>query len=265
MLVQTKGALQRKPQGERNALHAASLFQGATSPAPAGSTGHRMSPPRWPFSFPDRSCAEPPDGREPDSLGRCRMVLYHGTAITPPANARADSPALMPLFAATDLTCLRGERLVFQELSFAVEAGGALVLLGPNGSGKSSLLRMMAGLLRPFSGGMSWDGEPVSSDPDLHRSRVHYVGHLDAVKPVLSARENLAFWASMGGAADPMGAGDGGIGAAGRAAYRRCSGALPFGGAEAAAEPCPHPCGTGAALAARRAFGGARPRRHRPA
>ena len=31
----------------------------------------------------------------------------------------------MPLFAATDLTCLRGERLVFQELSFAVEAGGA--------------------------------------------------------------------------------------------------------------------------------------------
>ena len=63
----------------------------------------------------------------------------------------------MPLFAATDLTCLRGERLVFQGLSFAVEAGGALVLLGPNGSGKSSLLRMMAGLLRPFSGGMSWE------------------------------------------------------------------------------------------------------------
>jgi heme exporter protein A len=133
-------------------------------------------------------------------------VLYHGTAITPPATAQADSTALMPLFAATDLTCLRGERLVFQGLSFAVEAGGALVLLGPNGSGKSSLLRMMAGLLRPFSGGMSWDGAAISADPDLHRSRVHYVGHLDAVKPVLSARENLAFWASMGGAADPMGA-----------------------------------------------------------
>ena len=142
----------------------------------------------------------------PIALGRCRTVLYHGTAITPPANAQADSTALMPLFAATDLTCLRGERLVFQGLSFAVEAGGALVLLGPNGSGKSSLLRMMAGLLRPFSGGMSWDSAPISADPDLHRSRVHYVGHLDAVKPVLSARENLAFWASMGGAADPMGA-----------------------------------------------------------
>jgi heme exporter protein A len=140
----------------------------------------------------------------PIDLGRCRTVLYHGTSIMQPTNARADSPAPMPLFAANDLTCLRGERLVFQGLSFAMDTGGALVLLGPNGSGKSSLLRLMAGLLRPFSGGMSWDGEPVSSDPDLHRSRVHYVGHLDAVKPVLSARENLAFWASMGGAADPM-------------------------------------------------------------
>ncbi|EWY40485.1 cytochrome C biogenesis protein CcmA [Skermanella stibiiresistens SB22] len=112
----------------------------------------------------------------------------------------------MPLFAGTDLTCLRGERLVFQDLSFSVEAGGALVLLGPNGSGKSSLLRLMAGLLRPFAGGLSWDGAAVADDPDLHRGRVHYVGHLDAVKPVLSARENLAFWAEMGGAADPMAA-----------------------------------------------------------
>jgi heme exporter protein A len=112
----------------------------------------------------------------------------------------------MPLFAGTDLTCLRGERLVFRELSFAVEGGGALVLLGPNGSGKSSLLRLMAGLLRPFAGSMSWDGTPVSDDPDVHRARVHYVGHLDAVKPVLSARENLAFWAAMGGADDPAGA-----------------------------------------------------------
>src|SRR4051812_46545340 len=81
----------------------------------------------------------------PIDLGRCRTVLYHGTSIMQPTNARADSPAPMPLFAANDLTCLRGERLVFQGLSFAMDTGGALVLLGPNGSGKSSLLRLMAG------------------------------------------------------------------------------------------------------------------------
>lgn len=109
----------------------------------------------------------------------------------------------MPVLSGTDLSCLRGERLVFRNLDFRAEAGGALVLLGPNGSGKSSLLRLMAGLLAPFSGRLDWDGTPVSSDPDAHRARVHYVGHLDAVKPVLSAQENLSFWAAMGGAEDP--------------------------------------------------------------
>ena len=91
----------------------------------------------------------------------------------------------MPVFAGSELTCLRGDRLVFTGLDFSIAPGEALVLLGPNGSGKSSLLRVMAGLLRPFRGRLSWDGVPVADDPDGHRARVLYVGHLDAVKPVL--------------------------------------------------------------------------------
>lgn len=109
----------------------------------------------------------------------------------------------MPAFAGIDLTCLRGDRLVFTELDFRLEPGEALMLLGPNGSGKSSLLRILAGLLRPFRGKLAWDDLDVSDEPDQHRRRVHYVGHLDAVKPVLSAAENLAFWARLGGAGDP--------------------------------------------------------------
>lgn len=112
----------------------------------------------------------------------------------------------MSLFAGTRLTCLRGDRLVFCDLDFAVPAGGALVLVGPNGSGKSSLLRLMAGLLRPFAGTLTWNGAPIAADPDAHRTRLHYVGHLDAVKPVLSARDNLAFWAALAGVPDPRGA-----------------------------------------------------------
>ncbi|WP_035693547.1 heme ABC exporter ATP-binding protein CcmA [Azospirillum halopraeferens] len=109
----------------------------------------------------------------------------------------------MPVFAGTDLTCLRGDRLVFTGLDFRVGSGEALLLLGPNGSGKSSLLRIMAGLLRPFRGRLAWDDAAVADDPDRHRGRAHYVGHLDAVKPVLTATENLAFWAALGGAPVP--------------------------------------------------------------
>ena len=103
----------------------------------------------------------------------------------------------MPQFHGRDITCIRGERIVFAGLGFALDAGGALLLKGPNGSGKSSLLRLMAGLLRPALGALAWDGEAVWSDPDGHRRRLHYVGHLDAVKPAFTVAENLAFWCGL--------------------------------------------------------------------
>lgn len=103
----------------------------------------------------------------------------------------------MSVFSGHDLICVRGERLVFKNLSYSVQSGGALVLIGPNGTGKSSLLRMMASLLRPYHGHLAWDGQPVKEDPEAHRARTHYVGHHDAIKPVLTVEENLAFWAGL--------------------------------------------------------------------
>jgi heme exporter protein A len=101
-----------------------------------------------------------------------------------------------------DLACLRGERLVFKGLSIALEAGAALRLTGPNGSGKSSLLRLIAGLGRPAAGTIAWNGASVFDDADAHRRRLLFLGHQDAVKPWLTARENLAFWAALHGARD---------------------------------------------------------------
>tara|TARA_R110002073_G_scaffold142247_1_gene294043 strand:+ start:1927 stop:2580 length:654 start_codon:yes stop_codon:yes gene_type:complete len=102
-------------------------------------------------------------------------------------------------FEGTSLDCLRSARPVFRGLDFALKSGGALVLTGPNGSGKSSLLRLMAGLLPPAGGDLSWNGTAVADDPDAHRMRLRYLGHLDAVKPALTASENLAFWAGLMG------------------------------------------------------------------
>ncbi len=86
---------------------------------------------------------------------------------------------------------MRGERLVFRGLGFTVPPGGALLLLGPNGAGKSTLLRVLAGLLRPEAGRVRWHGDEIVG-------QVAFVGHQDAVKPGLTAWENLALHARLG-------------------------------------------------------------------
>jgi heme exporter protein A len=99
---------------------------------------------------------------------------------------------------AEGLTAWRGERLVFAGLGFTLDPGAALLLLGPNGSGKSTLLRLLAGLGRVAAGRLLWGGEDALADPVAHAARVAYVGHHDAVKPGLTAAENLRFWGGAG-------------------------------------------------------------------
>jgi len=106
-------------------------------------------------------------------------------------------------FAGDALACIRAERLVFQGLSFALRDGGALRLTGPNGSGKSSLLRVMAGFLRPAAGSLTWNGADVIREREAHGARLAYIGHLDAAKPVLTVAESVRFWARLYGAEDP--------------------------------------------------------------
>jgi len=111
------------------------------------------------------------------------------------------SPSIQPAaaLAGEHLACRRGERLVFAGLSFALAAGGALVLTGPNGSGKSSLLRLLAGLARPEAGVISWQGADIGGDLAVHRGRLHFIGHQDALKGMLTVGETLHFWAGMRG------------------------------------------------------------------
>jgi heme exporter protein A len=103
----------------------------------------------------------------------------------------------LSVFTGEGLSCRRGGRIVFAGLGFALQPGKALLLTGPNGSGKSTLLRVMAGLMAADAGGLSWDGLPVVEDPAAHRRRLHFLGHLDGVKPVLTVSENLRFWAKI--------------------------------------------------------------------
>jgi heme exporter protein A len=95
---------------------------------------------------------------------------------------------------AVDLACRRGGRDVFSGVSFNVGAGELLAITGRNGAGKSSLLRIVAGLIRPVGGRLWLEG----GGPELSiAEQVHYLGHQDPVKPSLSVLENLQFWAAF--------------------------------------------------------------------
>ncbi len=109
------------------------------------------------------------------------------------------------VLAATSLDCVRGGRLVFEGVNFDLGPGQVMILEGPNGSGKTSLLRLVAGFIRPAGGGLTWDGAPVTDDTEAFRGRLRFVGHLDAVKPVFTVSENLAFWAGLQGGDDDGG------------------------------------------------------------
>jgi heme exporter protein A len=95
------------------------------------------------------------------------------------------APAAVEPLVATGLACRRGDRLLFDGLDLCVEAGGALHLEGPNGSGKSSLLRLLAGLLRPAAGSITGGG------------RRGFLGHDGALKPRQLLGSELAHWARL--------------------------------------------------------------------
>lgn len=91
---------------------------------------------------------------------------------------------------------------MFEDLSFSLEGGSALVVTGANGIGKSSLLRTLAGLVPLAQGSIRLEGGAPDTPPQEH---IHYFGHQDAVKPALSALENLQFWRNFCAAAHGSG------------------------------------------------------------
>lgn len=99
---------------------------------------------------------------------------------------------------AENLAGVRAGETIFACLSFKLVAGEALIVTGPNGSGKSTLLRIICGLLAPENGTVALHEDAVSIPV---RAACHYLGHLNAMKPALSVRENLLFWQKFNGAA----------------------------------------------------------------
>jgi len=87
--------------------------------------------------------------------------------------------------------CTRGNRRLFHDLSFRLEAKQALHVRGENGSGKTSLLRMVAGLSPVESGEIRWHDERIAARGEAFRRDLVFLGHSNGLKDDLSAVENL--------------------------------------------------------------------------
>ncbi len=90
----------------------------------------------------------------------------------------------------------RGERVLFDNLSFTAPSACLVHLQGANGSGKTTLLKTLAGLITPDLGEIAWRGERLSHAADF-RARLNYIGHQGGLNAELDAFENLEFIATL--------------------------------------------------------------------
>lgn len=97
------------------------------------------------------------------------------------------------------LAVRRGGRLLFEGLDLELAAGEACALTGPNGAGKTSLLRAVAGLVRPEAGEVAFEGAEAEA---ARGAGLHLIGHQDGLKPARTAWEELRFWSLWCGGTD---------------------------------------------------------------
>jgi ABC-type multidrug transport system ATPase subunit len=90
-------------------------------------------------------------------------------------------------------------RRAVSHISLALERGEILGLLGPNGAGKSTLIGMLATLVAPSSGSITYGGATTSRAGAGIRSRIGVLAHELHLYPELTARQNLEFFARLYG------------------------------------------------------------------
>ena len=97
-----------------------------------------------------------------------------------------------------------GRRRALSRVSFTASSGSVLGLLGPNGAGKSTLLAILATLQAPTSGRVVYGSREAKEHGAAVRAALGVLGHDLFLYPELTARENLAFFAALGGVVDPQ-------------------------------------------------------------
>jgi heme exporter protein A len=103
------------------------------------------------------------------------------------------------MLSVSKLSAQRADRTLFADLSFALMAGQCLHLRGANGAGKTTLLKMLAGLSTAQKGEITWQGKTLAAWGDDYYAALHYLGHKDGLKDLLSPLANLRLMADLSG------------------------------------------------------------------
>ena len=102
------------------------------------------------------------------------------------------------VISAKNLSCVRGESALFDDVNFELSDGQCLHVTGPNGCGKTSLLRLISGINYSESGHIKWQGSEINNNA-LFRAECSYIAHKDGLKNELTAIENLRYYQNLDG------------------------------------------------------------------
>ncbi|GAA0855903.1 cytochrome c biogenesis heme-transporting ATPase CcmA [Aliiglaciecola litoralis] len=103
----------------------------------------------------------------------------------------------MALLSGHNLSCVKQDRLLFDNLDFSVAASELLYIRGQNGAGKTSLLRIIVGLTDATTGQVDYQGQNIRTVNDQFHQELVYIGHKPGLNHTLSAIENLSFWCQL--------------------------------------------------------------------
>lgn len=103
----------------------------------------------------------------------------------------------LALLSTNNLSVVKRDRLLFDQINLSVDSGGLLYVKGPNGAGKTSLLRVLTGLVQAEQGQVFFHQENIQDCQQAYQNQLIYFGHKLGVNGTLSAVENLQFWCEM--------------------------------------------------------------------